>query len=77
MARTCLGTWTCPTTGNNVVAYYRTVGDQQAMIDMEWDEPPPLQPGDHVYYLTVIRPALMARVREYTERVGAAVVVDL
>ena len=76
-ARVRLGDWTCPS-GNNVVAYYRPVGDGQALLDMEWDDAPPLLPDDQRYYLVVIQPALVRLVREYTERIGGAtLVVDL
>jgi hypothetical protein len=44
---------------------------------MEWDDPPPLAAGDHVYYLATIRPALVMRIREYTEKIGAALVLDV
>jgi hypothetical protein len=72
-----LGDWTCPS-GNNVVAYYRPIdGGGHAMIDMEWDDAPPLLPDDQRFYLVVIRPALLARVRAYTESIGAALVIDL
>jgi hypothetical protein len=71
-----LGDWTCPS-GNNVAAYYRALGDGPAVIEMEWDDPPPLLPDDERYYRIVIRPAVVARVRAYTESIGAAMVIDL
>jgi hypothetical protein len=76
VSRHRLGDWTCPS-GNNVVAYYRTLGQKQAAIDMEWDDAPPLLPDDQRYYLIVIRPALLARIREYVEATGTAVVLSV
>jgi hypothetical protein len=69
-----LGDWTCPS-GNNVEAFYRPLGEGLATLDMEWDEPPPLLPGEEAYYLGVIRPAVARLVTEYTERMGSTVVV--
>jgi hypothetical protein len=71
-----LGSWDCPT-GNNVVVFYRPLGNGLATLEMEWDEPPPLRPPDEIFYLGVIRPAVVRLVTEYTERSGRAVVVDV
>ena len=60
---TCL----CPLTGQ----------PDFAVLDLEWDSPPPLHADDFGYYIAVIRPAIMARAREYTETVGATLVVQL
>jgi len=75
VSRTLLGTWTCPS-GNSVDAFYRLIGDRQASIDMEWDSIP-LSAADSRYYIATIRPALLVRVREYTETLGASMVIDL
>jgi hypothetical protein len=69
-----LGDWTAPS-GNNVEVYYRPLGDGLATLDMEWDKAPPLLPADEVFYLGVIRPAVVRLAMEYTERIGAAVVL--
>lgn len=69
MSRVRLGDWTCPS-GNNVEAYYRPVSDGLAMLELAWDDPPPLAPADETYYLTVIRPAVAQLAQEYTERTG-------
>jgi hypothetical protein len=74
--RVRLGDWTCPS-GNGVEVYYRLIGDGFAALELEWDEPPPLQAADEVFYLGVIRPAVMRLVAEYTEQTGRAVVVDV
>jgi hypothetical protein len=74
--RTPLGDWTCPS-GNNVVAYYRELRPGQAVRDLEWDAPPPLSPADELYYLAVIRPAIVRRAQEYLERPGRAMVATL
>lgn len=73
-SRVRLGDWTCPS-GNNVEAFYRTLGEGTATIEMAWDEPPPLAPGDEAYYLTVIQPAVARRAAEYTEQTGHILVV--
>lgn len=69
-----LGDWTCPS-GNNVVAYHRPIGDGLAALDLEWDFPPQLGDTDFEYYVALIRPALVARARDYTETVGATLVL--
>ncbi len=74
--RVRLGDWTCPS-GNNVEVFFRPVGDGLAVLDMEWDAPPPLTPADDSYYRRVVRPAVTARVAEYTERTGRALVAEL
>jgi hypothetical protein len=74
--RVRLGDWTCPS-GNNVEAFYRPLDAEQAVVEMEWDAPPPLAPIDEAYYRAVIRPALVRRVHEYTEATSAAVVISL
>lgn len=76
MNRVRLDDWTCPS-GNNVIGYYRAVSDDSAIIEMRWDAPPPLSAGDLAYYRSTIQPALFARIREYTERVGSTLVVTL
>ena len=43
---------------------------------MEWDSIP-LSAADSRYYIATIRPALLVRVREYTETLGASMVIDL
>ena len=73
--RVRLGDWTCPS-GNNVEAFYRPLNAGLATLDMEWDEPPPLTPGDEAYYLSVIRPALTRLVTEYTEHTGRTLMVS-
>ena len=74
--RVRLGDWTCPS-GNNVEAFYITLDAKQGALELEWDTPPPLLPADEVFYLGVIRPAIMQLVTHYTERTGRAVVVDV
>jgi hypothetical protein len=74
MKRHRLGDWTCPS-GNNCVAYYR--GGALPSVDLEWDVPPPLSLGDQAYYDAAVLPALVARIAEYTERLGRALVVKL
>ena len=74
--RVRLGDWTCPS-GNNVEVFYRPVGEQLASLEMEWDSPPPLDAGDEAYYLATIRPALLARAREYAETTGRTLVLSL
>lgn len=74
MSRTRLGDWTCPS-GNNVEVFFRPLAGGTATLDMEWDEPPPLLPGDEVYYLGVIRPAVTRLVAEYTEKTGRTLVI--
>jgi hypothetical protein len=72
--RVRLGNWTCPS-GNDVEVFYRMVGDQLASLEMEWDSPPPLTAADETYYLVTIRPAVLMRVREYTEATGRTLVI--
>jgi hypothetical protein len=72
--RVRLGDWTCPS-GNNVVAYHRAIGNGLAVLDLEWDCPPPLRDEDFGYYIAVIRPAIVRRAQEYSESVGAALVI--
>jgi hypothetical protein len=72
--RVRLGDWTCPS-GNNVEAFYRPLGAGLATLDMEWDDPPPLNTTDEAYYVAVIRPAVTRLVAEYTERTGRTLVV--
>jgi hypothetical protein len=74
--RVRLGDWTCPS-GNNVVAYHRMIGDGLAVLDLEWDSPPPLLDADFGYYVAVIRPAIVARAQEFTETLGASLLVVL
>jgi hypothetical protein len=74
--RVRLGSWDCPS-GNNVVVFYRPLRDGLATLEMEWDTPPPLFPADEVFYLGVIRPAVVRLMTEYTERSGRALVVDV
>lgn len=75
MSRSLLiGDWTCPS-GNNVVAYLVTTAPDLGEVRMEWDQAPPLSAADELYYVVVIRPALIQRVREYAERVGGATLV--
>ena len=74
-SRVRIGDWTCPS-GNNVVVFYRPVGDGFTVIDMEWDAPPPLEPDDEIYYVETIRLAVIARLREYTETTGRTLVLS-
>ncbi len=73
--RVRLGDWTCPS-GNNVEAFYRSLGEGLAALDVEWDESPPLLAGDEAYYLGVIQPAIVRLAAEYTERTGRTLVVE-
>jgi hypothetical protein len=70
-----IGSWTCPS-GNNCVG---TLAKRDGFysLALAWDSPPPLEPVDEVYYFGVIRPELTARVREYLELTGPAVVITL
>jgi hypothetical protein len=74
--RVRLGDWTCPS-GNNVEVFYRPFDDNLAVFEMAWDTPPPLSVVDEHYYITTILPAVDARVREYTEKVGGPTLVIL
>jgi hypothetical protein len=74
-ARQRLGDWTIPGSRNNVIVYYRPLGARAGVIEMEWDDPPPLRPADEAYYLGVIRPAVTRLVAEYTERTGRTLVI--
>jgi hypothetical protein len=74
--RVKLGAWTTPN-GNNVIVYYRSSKTGLARLEFRWDSPPPLSPDDAYYYRAVIRPGAVELVREYTERVGVAMVVEL
>jgi hypothetical protein len=73
-SRVPLGDWTCPS-GNNVEAFYVALDGAQGMLELEWDTPPPLLPGDEAYYLAVIRPAVVRLAAEYTETTGRILVV--
>ena len=55
--------------------YGQTAGNVSPPL--EWDDAPPLLPDDQRYYLIVIRPALLARIREYVEATGTAVVLSV
>ena len=64
----------CPS-GNNVEVFFRSIGDGFGALELEWDDPPPLQAADEAYYVSVIRPAVVRLVAEYTERTGSTVVL--
>ena len=72
-----LGDWTTRS-GNNVIAYYvpGAVFPEPTLM-LAWDRTPPLSPPDEHDYLTTIRPALLARVREYSETTGSTLLVDV
>lgn len=72
--RVRLGSWDLPS-GQNVEAYYTPTAEGEGRIDMAWDDPPPLLPDDERFYRVVIRPAVIAAVRQYTEKVGGATLV--
>jgi hypothetical protein len=65
-ARVRLGTWTCPS-GNSVDVFLGPPSEQPRGIHLEWDSPPPLSPADEIYYVGVIRPAIVQLIREYLE----------
>jgi hypothetical protein len=46
-------------------------------VQFEWDREPPLRAEDQLYYDVVIRPAVIRLVKEYTERLGPTLVVNL
>lgn len=72
-----LGSWTCPS-GQEVTAFLRPASAGGVpSIEVEWSAPFPVAPADIAHYLAVIRPELVARIREYTERVGPVLVVTL
>jgi hypothetical protein len=70
-----IGDWTTPR-GNNVEVFYRPIKEGLGVVDLEWDSPPPLGPNDSAYYQAVILPAVVARLREFTEAIGPALVVN-
>ena len=74
--RVRLGSWGCPS-GNRVEVFYRAIGDGFSALELEWDTPPPLQAVDQVFYLGVIRPAVVRLVAEYLEHTGPTAMVDL
>ena len=74
--RVRLGDWTCPS-GNNVEVFLRPHATGGGHVEFEWDSPPPLTDADAAHYAAVIRPTVLARVREYTERTGSALVIEL
>ena len=63
-----LGTWTCRS-GNSVDALLPNIS---GIVELRWDSPPPLSPADLADYEQVILPALLQRLREYTEALGPA-----
>jgi hypothetical protein len=67
MTRHLLGAWDCPS-GNNVEAWITTHGPDLGEITMAWDTPPPLRAEDELYYVGVIRPAVIRLAAEYLER---------
>jgi hypothetical protein len=75
--RVRLGDWTTRT-GNNVVAFYipGAMFPEPAVM-LAWDREPPLSRDDQADYDTVILPAIVARVAEYTEQLGRRLVVRL
>jgi hypothetical protein len=74
-ARERIGDWTTPH-GNNVVVFYRPIKEGLGEVELEWDDPPPLSPADGADYQERILPAIVARLREFTEAVGPALVVS-
>jgi hypothetical protein len=74
-ARIRLGSWRCPS-GNSCDVFHRS-GPGVGHLDFEWDSPPPLTPADHVYYVLVIRPAVLRLAQEYLERPGRVIVATL
>jgi hypothetical protein len=78
MTRVKLGSWICPS-GNSVDVFFRRDATNAGLdyVDHEWDEPPPLRPEDQVYYIAVVRPAVIRLIQEYTERLGHVLVVTL
>lgn len=70
-----LGSWRCPS-GNGVDVFMEPdTGPGTRQLTLEWDTPPPLEPADEAYYLTVIQPAVARLVSEYTERTGRILVI--
>ena len=67
--RVRLGNWTCPT-GNNVEAFYVALDDGQGALELAWDQPPPLLPGDEAYYRAVVQPEVVRLAAEYIGRTG-------
>jgi hypothetical protein len=60
-----LGSWTCPS-GNScdvVIAPKH----EAVVVEVRWDEAPPLRIEDAVFYVAVIRPAIVRLAREYLE----------
>ncbi len=71
-----IGTWRCPS-GNTVEARLETDdGSGVRRITLAWDSAPPLRPDDEVYYLTIIRPAIIERTREYLESPSTTLVLS-
>jgi hypothetical protein len=56
---------------------YVELSDGCTSIAIAWDEPPPLEPEDEDFYITVIRPAVIRLVHDHLGLAGHALVVDL
>jgi hypothetical protein len=76
MKRPKLGSWTCPS-GNRVDVFLGPESQRPRTIALEWDAPPPLAADDELYYVAIIRPAVVQRIREYLELPGRAAMVTL
>jgi hypothetical protein len=72
-----LGRWTCPS--GNSCDVYLTPPTEGAIrqVHFAWDVAPPLAAADEIYYLTIIRPAVMRRAQEYLEIPGGVAVVTI
>jgi len=68
-----LGSWTCPS-GDSCDVVLVPKGDTVA-VEVRWNEAPPLRLEDAVFYVGVIRPAIVRLAQEYLECPGRALVV--
>jgi hypothetical protein len=58
------------------MVYYWPIRPGLGQVDLEWDTPPPLSPADADHYQAVILPAVVARLREFVEAVGPALILS-
>lgn len=72
--RVRLGDWTAPS-GNNCEAFYVALDEGQGALELRWDSPPPLLPGDEAYYREVVQPAVARLAAEYIGRTGNVLIV--
>ena len=74
--RVMIGVWYLAS-GNVVRCYLEPGAGDMRGVTAEWDGPFSLTMADRREYLTTIRPALVGRLREYLERRGPALIVEL